>query len=60
MEAVVNGGHGNGGLCQQQSLSTKAVVGWRGNDAMASVSMASSADGGGGNGSCRHQLCSGG
>jgi hypothetical protein len=35
MEAAVDGGHGDGGLCRWWSLSTKVAVGWRGNDAMA-------------------------
>ncbi len=59
MEAAVNDGHSNG-LCQQWLSLTEAAVGWRDNDAMASVAMASLADGGGGNGGCCHQLCSGG
>ncbi len=59
MDAVVDGGHGNGGLCQQWLLSMEAAVGWRDDDAIASAAMASLADGGGSNGSCHCQLCSG-
>jgi hypothetical protein len=57
-EAAVNGNRGNGGLCQQRSLSMVARVEWRDDDAMALLTMASSADGGSGNGGGRHQLCS--
>ncbi len=52
---MVDGGRGNGGLCQQQLLSMEAAVGWRDDDAMALV-----ADGGGGDGGRHSQLCSGG
>jgi hypothetical protein len=50
MDVAVDGVHGNGGLRQWWSSSTEAAVGWRGDDAMASLAMASLADGGGGNG----------
>ncbi len=59
MEAAVDGDHGDGGLCQRRSLSTEAVVGWRGNDAMELAAMGSLADGGSGDGGCRPQLSSG-
>ncbi len=35
----------------------EVMVGWRDDDTMASVAMASMADGGGGNGGRRRQLC---
>jgi hypothetical protein len=59
-ELLVNGNHGNGGLCRQQSLSMEVAVGWRDNDTMALSTMASLADGGGGNGGGHHKLCSSG
>jgi hypothetical protein len=59
-EAAVDGGHGNGGLCQRWSPSTETAVGWRDNDAMASTAMASLADGGSGNGGGHCHLCRGG
>jgi hypothetical protein len=49
-EAVVEGGRGNDGLRRRWSPSTKAAVGWRDDDAMALATMASLADGGGGDG----------
>jgi hypothetical protein len=58
-EAVVDGNHGNGGFCWLQLSSAEATVGWRDDDAMAFLTMASLADGGGGNGGHRHQLHSG-
>jgi hypothetical protein len=60
MEATVNGGHGGGGLCQRRSSSTKVAMDWRDNNAMALATMASLANGGGGNGGCHRQLCSSG
>jgi hypothetical protein len=60
MEAAVNCGPGNGGLCQWWSLLTEAVVGWKDNDAMASGTMASLADGGGSDGGRPREVCSGG
>jgi hypothetical protein len=59
-EAVVDGDCGNDGLCQWRSLLMEAAVGWRDNDVMALSTMASLADGGGGNGGGHRQLCSSG
>jgi hypothetical protein len=58
-EAAVNGGHGNGGLCQRQSSLAEAAVEWRDNDAMASVAIASLANGGASHGGHLCQLSSG-
>ncbi len=60
MEAAADGGRSDDGLRQQQSLSMEGVVGWRDNDAIALATMASLADGGGGNGGRCCQLCNGG
>ncbi len=57
MEAAVDGGPSNSGLCGQWLLSTDAAVGWRDNDTMALAIMVSLVDGGGGYGSHRHQSC---
>ncbi len=56
-EVAVNGNRGNGGLYRQRSLSMEATVGWRDNDAIASSTMVSLADGGGSNGGGCWQLC---
>jgi hypothetical protein len=44
MEAAGDGDRGNCGLCRWRSSSTEVVVGWMDNDAMALLTMASSAD----------------
>jgi hypothetical protein len=59
-KAAVDGGSGNDGLCHQRLPLMEAAVGWKDDDAMASVMMASLANGGGGNGGRHCQLCSGG
>jgi hypothetical protein len=46
-EAAVNGGRDDGRLCQRRSLSTEVAMGWKDNDAMASMAMVSLANGGG-------------
>ncbi len=46
-EATVNGSHGNGSLCEWQSLLTEVEVGWRDDDAMTLAAMVSLADGDG-------------
>ncbi len=60
MEAAVDGGRGDDGLRRRWLSLTKSAVGWRDDDAMASATMASLANGGGGDGSRHRQLCSGG
>jgi hypothetical protein len=57
METAVDGNRGNGGLCQRRSLLTEAV-GWRNDDAMASLTMEFLANSGVGNGGGHCQLCS--
>ncbi len=60
MEAVVDGSHGDGGLCRRGPSLTEAMLGWRRDDgAMASAVMVSLADGGSANGGHCCQLCSG-
>jgi hypothetical protein len=59
-EAVVDGGREDCGFCRQQSSSTEAAVGWRGNDTMALATMASLANSGSGDGSHHPQLFSSG
>jgi hypothetical protein len=60
MEAAVNDNRSNEGLCWRRLSSMAAAVEWTYNDAIALSTMASSADGGSGNGGGRHQLCSSG
>jgi hypothetical protein len=60
MEAVVGGNRSNGGLPQWWSSLTEAALGWRDDDAMASSTMASLANGSNNDGGGHCQLCSSG